>query len=102
MSVALRETVAGVASSADRVEGSADAIAETAKDVSRSSGVQGESIREVALAIDDIDDKVRGIRQAAESLGTAMENSSASVRDLGAMGDGLAESGGLLISKVQL
>jgi len=102
MTIALRETVAGVASSADRVEGSADAIAKAAKEVSHSSGVQGESVRDVAVAIDDIDDKVRGIREAAESLGTAMENSSTSVRDLGSMGDGLAESGGLLISKVDL
>jgi methyl-accepting chemotaxis protein len=102
MTIALRETVAGVASSADRVESSAEAIARSATDVSRSSSVQGESIREVAVSMEEIDGKVRGIHGAAEALGTSVENSSASVQNLGAMGDGLAESGSLLIAKVNL
>ena len=51
MTIALRETVAGVAASADRVEASAGAIANAARDVSHSSAVQGESVREVAVAI---------------------------------------------------
>ncbi len=100
MTLALREIIANVSSSADRVEQSSESIVVASHQVSSTSTQQGTDIREVTFAMENIDTLVQGMHDFAISLNAAVETSTTSVGDLLETGEGLSQSGVLLAENV--
>ena len=100
MSLSLRETVGRVAEAADRVEETAGEMVEVAASV---SGVTADQVRGIGQArgsMEAIGAQVRGIAESSGALGVSVEESSSSVLELGAAGEELSGTAGVLSERV--
>jgi len=100
MSLSLRETIGGVAEAADRVEATAGEMVEVAASVSGATADQVRGIRQARGSMEAIGAQVRGIAESSSALGVSVEESSSSVLELGAAGEELFTTAGVLSSRV--
>ncbi len=100
MSLSLRETIGGVAEAADRVEATAGEMVEVAASVSGATADQVRGIRQARGSMEAIGAQVRGIAESSSALGVSVEESSSSVLELGAAGEELFATAGVLSSRV--
>ncbi len=100
MSLSLRETVGRVAEAADRVEATAGEMVEVAASVSGVTADQVRGIRQARGSMEAIGTQVRGIAESSSALGVSVEESSSSVLELGAAGEELFGTAGVLSERV--
>ncbi|MGH0034338.1 MAG: methyl-accepting chemotaxis protein [Myxococcota bacterium] len=100
MVAAVRQTVASVTGAADRVDGTAGEIAEIAQSVSTGAKDQAEGVQQAAKLMEGVNRQVEGVSQAAQELNLLVEESSSSILEMGAAGDELNDTAGVLLSKV--
>jgi methyl-accepting chemotaxis protein len=100
MSASLRQTVGSVALSADRVEASAGEMVAVAASVSGVTADQVRGIRQARGSMEAIGAQVRGITESSAALGVSVEESSSSVLELGAAGEELFTTAGVLSARV--
>jgi methyl-accepting chemotaxis protein len=100
MSVSLRETVGRVADAADRVEATAGEMVQVAASVSGVTADQVRGIRQARGSMEAIGAQVRGIAESSAALGVSVEESSSSVLELGAAGEELFGTAGVLSERV--
>ena len=96
MAQALRSTVGRVAEAADRVEATAAEMASVSKDVAAVTADQVQGIQQTASSMEAINGQVRGIADSAQALNVSVEESSSSILELGAAGEELNETAGVL------
>lgn len=101
MTAALRTTIGRVASAADRVESAAVEIAGASESVASVTGEQVRGIQTATGAMDAVTGQMSGIAHAAEGLNLSVEESSASILELGSAGDELNRTAALLSAKVE-
>jgi len=101
MTTALRTTIGRVAEAADRVESAAVEIAAASESVASVTGEQVRGIQTATGAMDAVTGQMSGIAQAAEGLNLSVEESSASILELGSAGDELNRTAALLSTKVE-
>jgi len=100
MRVALRAMVGGVADTANGVEAAAGEIAGAAGSVGQATADQVQSIRSASESMDRINVGVKGIASSAQALSHAVDDTSSSVHQLGAVGDELNLTAAALSAKV--
>jgi methyl-accepting chemotaxis protein len=100
MAGSLRETVGRVALAADRVEGTAGAMVEVAASVLAVSADQVRGIQQATASMEAINAQVRGIADSSAALNVSVEESSSSVLELGAAGEQLRATAGVLLGRV--
>jgi methyl-accepting chemotaxis protein len=100
MVASVRDTVAGVTGAADRVEGTAVDLAEIAQGVSSGARDQGDGVKQAAQLMEGLNRQVEGVTQSAHELNLLVEESSSSILEMGAAGDELNDTAGVLLSKV--
>jgi methyl-accepting chemotaxis protein len=96
----LRETVGRVAGAADRVE---LGVAEMVEVVASVSGVTADQVRGIRQATGSMEttfEQVRGIAESSAALNVSLEESSSSILELGAAGEELFGTAGVLSERV--
>jgi len=101
MTTALQLTIGRVAEAADRVESAAAEIAAASESVALVTGEQVRGIQSATGAMHAVTGEMGGIAEAAEGLNLSVEESSASILELGSAGDELNRTAALLSSKVE-
>jgi len=101
MTQALQRTIGRVAQAADRVESAAAEIASASESVALVSAEQVRGIQSATGAMDGVTGEMTGIAEAAEGLNLSVEESSASILELGSAGDELNRTAALLSGKVE-
>jgi methyl-accepting chemotaxis protein len=96
----LRETVGRVAGAADGVEATVSEMVAVAASVTEVTGEQERGIRQATGSMEATFEQVRGIAQSSAALGALVEESSSSVLELGAAGEELFGTAGLLSERV--
>jgi methyl-accepting chemotaxis protein len=96
MAGSLRETIGSVAEAADRVDSTATAMAEVSSNVFSVTADQVAGIQHTSRSMETISAQVRGIADSAQSLNTSVEESSSSILELGAAGEELNETAGVM------
>ena len=97
---ALRTMVGGVAETANGVEAAAGEIAGATGSVGQATADQVQSIRSASESMDRINVGVKGIASSAQALSHAVDETSSSVHELGAVGDELNQTASVLSGKV--
>jgi methyl-accepting chemotaxis protein len=100
MAGSLRETVGRVAEAADGVEATVGEMVEVAASVSGVTVDQVRGIRQATASMEAIGVQVRGIAESSAALGVLVEESSSSVLELGAAGEELFGTAGVLSERV--
>jgi methyl-accepting chemotaxis protein len=100
MAESLRETVGRVAAAADGVEATVGEMVEVAASVSGVTVDQVRGIRQATASMEAIGGQVRGIAESSAALGVLVEESSSSVLELGAAGEELFGTAGVLSERV--
>jgi methyl-accepting chemotaxis protein len=101
MTAALRLTIGRVAATADRVEAAASDIASASESVASVTAEQVRGIQSATGAMETVSNQMTGIAEAAEGLNLSVEESSASILELGSAGDELNRTASLLSGKVE-
>ncbi len=100
MSRSVRETVGSVAGAADRVEAAAAEIAGSAAGVATGASEQGRGVQRAGERMEAIQQQITGIAESATELNVLVEESSSSILEMGAAGDELNDTAGVLSSKI--
>ena len=97
----LRETVAGVAKTASRLDQSAKNLASIGVGVAANSQDQVQGIQKVASHVGEIDRRIAAITEASHALSGNVEEASSSVLELGAAGEELHSTAQALNSQIE-
>jgi methyl-accepting chemotaxis protein len=101
MRQALRDTVARVASAADRVEAAGSEMASVGSAVAEAAADQERAIRKARESTDAIREQVSGITGSAQQLSASVEESSSSILEMGAAGEELNQTASVLSARVE-
>ncbi len=101
MAAALRSAVAGVATGADKVDDTAGEIAGIAEIVSDSADAQNAGVKEALRATERMNAEVSGIAASSQELNMLVEESSSSILEMGAAGEELNDTAGVLSSRIE-
>lgn len=101
MGESLRGTIRHIVKAADRVESSAREIGTATSDVLTGSVEQLGDLRESKTCMDNVNEQVDGIAEAAASLNCSVATSSESIQGLGVTGNALGESSTMLHARVE-
>ncbi len=96
----LRRTVGRVANAADRVDVTAADMGTIARDVSTGAVDQAEGVKQATKLMEELHGQVDGVSRSAQDLNLLVEESSSSILEMGAAGDELNDTAGVLLSKV--
>ncbi|MGI9591382.1 MAG: methyl-accepting chemotaxis protein [Myxococcota bacterium] len=99
MAGSLRVTIGSVAQAADRVEATAGSMSEVSSSVFSVTADQVAGIQHTSRSMETISAQVRGIADSAQQLNGSVEEASSSILELGASGEELNETAGVMSTR---
>ena len=100
MAAALSAAVGRVAGTADRLEGTGEQMARTSESVLQGARDQGQGVAQAVESMEKISGQAAGIAESAQALNLLVGESSSSILEMGAAGEQLNDTAGVLSSRV--